>query len=148
VRYENWGPGTSVFDSDPQIKVYFQHRFWGTQSERGSVTPAPGSAPSQVQARWWVDSCEGGGTLRIGQSSTNGQASFTSDYSAVRYLDADRNPLPTNADDPRAVPPRARYVENIGLTVAWNAWGLNDAAGIRFGGDCTPSTPPADATTP
>lgn len=146
VFYENWGPGTSVFDRDPQIKVYFQHRFWGTQSERGSVTPAAGSAPYQVQASWSVQSCQGGGTLSIGQSSTDGRATFTTDYSGVRYLDVDRKPLPTDADNPRAVPAEARYVENIGLTVGWGAWGLNDATGIRFGGDCTPSTPPAGGT--
>ncbi|MFJ6651279.1 Ig-like domain-containing protein [Microbacterium sp. NPDC091313] len=143
VKYDNWGPGSTVYDSDPLIRVYYEHRFWGTQSERGSVTPEAGSAPYQVQARWNVQSCQGGGTLSIGQSSTNGQASFATDYSGVRYFDADGNRLPTDAENPRAVPAEARRVDNIGLTVSWNAWGLNDATGIRFGGDCTPSAPPA-----
>ncbi|WP_125130995.1 Ig-like domain-containing protein [Microbacterium sp. 10M-3C3] len=139
VLYENWGPGTDVFERDPQIKVYFQHRFWGTQSERGQVQPQAGSAPYQVQARWAVAACQGGGRLSISQSSTDGAATITPDWSRVRYFDAQGNALPTNADDPRAVPALAASVRDIGLTVAWGKWGLNDATGISFGGDCTPA---------
>ncbi len=147
VRYENWGPGTSVFDSDPQIKVYFRHEWWGTESERGSVTPAAGSAPYQVQARWSLQSCQGGGTLDVGRSSTNGDANITFDFANVVYRDAAGTVLPTDPNAPRQVPPLAASVSGIRVNVDWSAtgWGLN-AAAAQFGGDCSPVIDPGPPT--
>lgn len=141
VAYENWGPGTSVFDQDPQIRVYFQHRVWGTQSERGPVTPASGSAPYQVQARWEVGGgCVGGSVLRPTASSTNGDAAITWNYAAVVFRDADGAVL---AHDPATmiVPTGSTTVEGIGVTVDWSAqgWNLNSATDA-FGGNCTPNS--------
>ncbi|MGP3535881.1 Ig-like domain-containing protein [Microbacterium sp. RD1] len=146
VRYENWGPGTSVFDQDPQIRVFFQHRLWGSESDRGAVTPAPGGAPYQVQARWSLQSCQGGGTLEVDRSSSNGDANISFDFANVVYRDANGDVLPTNAEAPRQVPAEAASVSGIRVTVDWSAkgWGLNNAT-ATFGGDCTPAADPDPA---
>jgi hypothetical protein len=141
IKYEGWDGSTPVFDQDPGIRVYFEHRVWGTQSERGVVTPAAGSAPFQVQARWAVgNGCVGGSALRPSVSSTNNEAGVTWDYSRVVFRDGNGAVL---AHDPGTmiVPPGSTSVEGIRVTVDWNAkgWGLNSAA-ATFGGSCTPNT--------
>lgn len=144
VRYENWdGSTTPTFDGDPNIRVYFEHRVWGTPSEKALVAPASGSAPYQVQATWGVGTsgCTGGGRLTPTSSSSNDRARISFDFTDVRYLDSSRAVLP-RGEDPAVVPVGARYVEDIGVTVDWSAqgWGLNNA-GATFSGECTPGTP-------
>lgn len=145
VKYENFEGGrTSVYGSDPNIRVYFENPRNGAQSERGRVAPASGGAPYQVQATWSATSsaCTGGGTLTPSGSSSNDVAKFTWDYSAVRYLDENRAELPVNAENRQAVPVGARYVLDIGVTVnvADRGWGLTNAT-ATFSGTCNPGTP-------
>ncbi|WP_150953137.1 Ig-like domain-containing protein [Microbacterium testaceum] len=141
LKYENWAPGSQVFDRDPNILVYFQHKVWGTQSERGLVKPASGSAPYQVQASWKVSSCEAGGTLRAEGSSSNGKAALSLDYDGVVYKDKSGAKLPTTEGNPRLVPAGAVTVENIGVTVDWSAQGWNlDKATAKLSGACQPGT--------
>jgi len=139
VKYENWGPGSSVFDRDPNILVYFQHQIWGTQSQRGLVTPASGSAPYQVQASWDVKQggCVAGGTLTATGSSSNDKGKVAFDYANVQYLDKNNLPLAKDAQDSRKVPAGAVKVLNIGVTVSWpDGWNLQNATDT-FDDTCT-----------
>ncbi|MFG6503209.1 Ig-like domain-containing protein [Microbacterium sp. P05] len=138
VRFENWGPGNGTFETDPGIRVYYEHDVWKTRSEAALVRPAQGSAPYQSVARWSIASCEGGGQLRFTSSSTEGRAAFTFDPSRVRYRDAAGTVLPTG-EDPLAVPPTAASVDRVGVTVSWSSsgWNLRDATG-EVTGKCTP----------
>ncbi|WP_438353812.1 Ig-like domain-containing protein [Microbacterium sp. CJ88] len=145
AKYDGWGPGTTVFDRDPQIKVYFQHRLWGTQSARAAVDHAPGSAPYQVQATWLVSTCQGGAPIAATGSSSNGDAAITFDYTQAVYRDVNGTVIPTA--DPSIVPPDASSVRGVRVTVDWSAkgWGLDPAA-ATFDGTCTPVPPPAPPT--
>jgi hypothetical protein len=144
VVYEGWGPGTSVYDRDPGIRVFFRHRIWGTESDRGPVVPAPGSAPYQVQARWSVGSCVAGAPLSLTSSSSNGEAGIAwSDAGAVFY-DAAGAALPYTAGT-WTVPAGATRVEGLQVTVSWNAaWNLAPAS-QTLGATCDPGTPPEPA---
>jgi hypothetical protein len=143
VLYEGWSNEQStVFDRDPEIKVYFKHQLWGTESQRGAVTPASGSAPYQVQARWDIGACEAGGTLRADGSSAGDRATFTFTYDNVRYRDKNGATLERNPDNPRLVPAGATAVENIGVSVDWSKQGWNlDRATSTLSGACKPGTP-------
>ena len=142
VRFENWGPGTSVFDRDPGIRVYYRHRIWGTESARGAVTPAAGSAPYQVWANWSVGACVGGQTLPLGgdSSSANGTtATITwSDANAVfrasngRQLDYTGGFL---------VPAGTASIEGLRWTASWGAFGLADATKTISVTGCTRNDP-------
>ena len=144
VVYEGWGPGTSVYDRDPGIRVFFRHRIWGTESDRGPVVPAPGSAPYQVQARWDVGSCVAGAPLSPTSSSSNGEAGIAwSDTGAVFY-DAAGAALPYTAGT-WTVPAGATRVEGLQVTVSWAAaWNLAPAS-QTLGATCDPGTPPEPA---
>ncbi|WP_295838724.1 Ig-like domain-containing protein [uncultured Microbacterium sp.] len=141
VKFENWGPGSTVFDRDPGIRAYFEHKDWLTQSERGDVKPASGSAPYQVQASWDVKQggCVAGGTLTAtGSSSEKGTVSF--DYSNVQYYGDGLLALTKDADNPRKVPAGAKTVRGISVSVTWpDAWGLRGVSNESFGGTCTPN---------
>lgn len=145
--YDNWNDGTSVYDSDPGIGVYFQHNLWQTRSDRGVVKPASGSAPYQVQASARVDSCVAGSELKLGWKTSNGEARTSTDRSGVVYYDKAGKKL--DATDPTIVPKGAVRVENARVVVSWSAkgWGLDDAT-LVTGGTCDPgktdpSQPPA-----
>ena len=148
VKYTNFdGERSSVFGSDPNIGVYFQHRFWGTTSETGRVAPASGSAPYQVQASARVASCVGGENLDVSRSASNDQANLTVDWDAVRYFDGNGAALPTHAG-PRVVPIGAVRVANVRVTVDWSArgWGL-DSAVLQTEARCQPGTPAEEEPT-
>lgn len=137
VKYEKWGPGSAVFDRDPDILVYFQHKSWGTQSERGKVEPAAGSAPFQVQANWQVTSCAAGGQLLAEGASEGAQFTFT--WDDVVYRDRNGVELARTPDNPQLVPAGATSVTGIGVRVDWSAKGWNlDPATATFSGTCTP----------
>lgn len=143
ARYEGFDDGrSSVFDRDPEIKVFFRHEVWGTESPRGPVTAAAGSAPYQVQAAWKLASCEAGGTLLAEGSSAREQATFGFVYADVVYTDENGATLSKNPDDPRIVPVGATRVEGIAVTVDWSKTGWNlDAATAKLSGTCRPGTP-------
>ncbi len=147
VKYDNWGPGSDVYDRDPNIGVYFQHDFWQTRSDRGVVEPASGSAPYQVQATARIDSCVAGSELKLGWKTSNGEARTSTDRSGVVYYDKSGQKL--DASDPTVVPKGAVRVENAKLLVSWSAkgWGLDDATLVTGGtcdpGKADPSQPPA-----
>jgi len=132
---------SSVFGSDPDIGVYFQHRLWGTRSDVGRVTPAAGSAPFQVVAAARVASCVGDEKLDISRSSSNDQARLTTDASTAVFYDRAGNKLP-RAEGSDLVPIGAARVENVIVTVDWSArgWGL-DGATLDVSGTCSPGTP-------
>jgi hypothetical protein len=134
-------PPNPVFDVDPGIRVRYTHTQWGTSSEWAAVTPAPGSAPFQVQVAWQVASCVGGEQLQLTASSTGGRAEFSSDISSAVFTDEAGNTL---AFDPALgiVPIGAVSVQGIGVTASWDAqgWGLDPASGT-VGGACTPNNP-------
>jgi hypothetical protein len=144
--FEN-GPPSGVFGRDPNIQVYWQHRVWGTTSDKARVRPAAGSAPYQVTANWRMTACEGGENLTLASDSSNapdgGKAAITFDRTALRYFDADGRELPH--EDSWLVPVGAVRVQGIGVTVDWSAqnWGLQSATD-RFNGTCTPNLPPDD----
>ncbi len=134
-------PPNPVFDVDPGMRVRYTHTQWGTSSEWAVVTPAPGSAPFQVQAAWQVASCVGGEQLQVTGSSTGGGASFSFDTNSAVFTDEAGNTL---AFDPALgiVPIGAVSVQSIGVTASWDAqgWGLAPASGA-VGGACTPNIP-------
>jgi hypothetical protein len=138
-QFDGW-PST-VFDRDPGIRVRFVNNVLGTQSAWVAVTPAAGSAPYQVQARWAVATCTGGSPLGISTSSTGNLAAVTVDRAAVVYYDAKGAvlPIPASGD----VPVGAVRVAGLSVTVDWAAqnWGLSPAK-ATFGGTCDPNLPP------
>jgi len=140
-RYTNFDDNRSkIFDSDPDVGVYFQHKFWGTTSEVGRVTPADGSAPYQVQASASIRSCVAGDELDISKSSSNGIAAMKSDTSNAVFRDAKGNKLP-RADGDDRVPVGAMSVENVTVTVDWSSqgWGLKGAT-LTLSRNCSPGT--------
>lgn len=142
VVYTGLTDGAStVYGSDPNIGVYFQHEIWGTTSETGRVAPASGSAPYQVQASARVASCVGGENLDVARSASNDRADLSVDWDAVRYYDKSGAALPTTAGS-RLVPIGASSVKNIRVTVDWSArgWGLKSAV-LETQGSCKPGTP-------
>lgn len=140
AEFENW-PDSTVFGSDPGIRVRYVHETWGPTTEWAAVTPAAGTAPYQVQARWAADACEGGADLALSSSSSNGAAAVTFDRAALTYYDAADAVLPH--EDSWLVPVGAVRVDGIGVTVDWSAqgWGLR-AATATFGTTCTPNLEP------
>lgn len=144
-KYTNYdGDRSPVFGSDPNIGVYFEHRFWGTRSETGRVAPASGSAPYQVQASTRVASCVAGERLQVSSSSSNDQATLTLDRSALRYTDK-KGAVLTPPEGSELVPAGATKVTNVRVTVDWSArgWGL-DSAVLETQATCQPGTPEAD----
>ncbi|GAB3603722.1 Ig-like domain-containing protein [Microbacterium aureliae] len=140
------GPPTSVFGQDPGIQVRYVHRFWDRATPWATVVPAAGSAPYQVQARWWVESCVGGGQLTPrGDSSSapgGGTAAIAFGNTALRYYDAAGVLLPHTAGT-WDVPVGAARVDGISVTANWNAQGWNLApAATAFSAACTPNLPP------
>ena len=139
VKYENWDGTTTVFDRDPNILVYFEHKVWKTQSQRGRVEPAAGSAPYQVQASWKVASCEAGGTLRAEGTSAADRATFVFTYDDAVFRDKNGAALPKTEGNPTLVPAGATSVENIGVSVDWSKPGWNlDKATAELSGACKP----------
>lgn len=139
VKYENWDGATTVFDRDPNILVYFEHKVWKTQSQRGRVEPAAGSAPYQVQASWKVASCEAGGTLRAEGTSAADRATFVFTYDDAVFRDKNGAALPKTEGNPTLVPAGATSVENIGVSVDWSKPGWNlDKATAELSGACKP----------
>ena len=144
------GPQTSVYDRDPLMRVRYVHESWGPTTDWAPVAPAPGSAPYQVRASWQVASCVAGTPLATtGGSSLDPagrQAAFSFATDQVRYFGADGGRI--DADPGGLVPVGALRVENIAVTVDWNAqgWGLNPAS-AQFGGACVPD-PPVTALVP
>lgn len=142
AKYTNFdGERSTVFGSDPNIGVYFQHRIWGTTSEAGRVAPTSGRAPYQVQASAQVASCVAGERLQVSSNSSNDQAKLTLDRGAVRYTDKNGAVL-TPAEGSDLVPKGATSVRNVRVTVDWSArgWGL-DSAVLETQGTCQPGTP-------
>lgn len=136
------GYPSGVFDTDPGITVRYEHTSGWWQSAWGAVTPAPGSAPYQVQARWWVDACNGGARLVPRSSSTQSFARVDFSAAGLRYYDADGAELAAGAD-PWIVPDAAVRVTGIGVVVDWaqRGWDL-DAASAEFSATCSPAPPP------
>ncbi|WP_292831664.1 Ig-like domain-containing protein [Microbacterium sp.] len=127
---------SSVFDTDPGIRVRYEHTSGWWQSAWGSVAPAPGSAPYQVQARWSLGSCTGGALLAPSGSSTDGRASITFGGDQITYFDAAGAVLPTG-EDPLLVPAAAVRVSGVGVRVDWAAWNLEPAI-AEMSATCTP----------
>ena len=142
------GLPSSVFDTDPGIRVRYEHVSGWWQSEWGAVTPAPGSAPTQVQATWSLGACTGGTRLTADGRSTGDQARFTFDTADIAYYDAAGARLDPG-DDPWQVPATASRVEGIRVIVDWARTGWNlDAATAPLSARCTPVPPTDGATTP
>lgn len=149
VKYSRFDDGrSSVFGSDPNIGVYFQHQIWGTTSETGRVAPASGSAPYQVQASTRVASCVAGERLQVSSDSSNDQAAVSLDRAAARYTDKNGKVL-TPPEGSDLVPKGATTVTNVLVTVDWSArgWGL-DKAVLETSGTCQPGTPSDDPSAP
>lgn len=137
VKYENFDGGRStVFGSDPGIRVYFEHERTGKQSQRGAVKPASGSAPYQVQASAELSSCTVGQQVEATWSSSNGAAAGTADYSGVVYRDASGARVDPG-ETPRTVPAGTATVSGIRVTIDWSAqgWGLSNAV-LPVSGSC------------
>ncbi|MFT4214386.1 MAG: Ig-like domain-containing protein [Microbacterium sp.] len=149
VAFSGW-PST-VFDSDPGIRVRYEHESGWWQSAWGDVTAASGSAPYQVQASWALGSCNGGSQLEATGSSTGSRAAISFSTADIVYRDADGNVLAVG-DDPWTVPDAAVQVSGIRVTVDWSAQGWNlDSATAELSAVCTAAptpdpTPTADAT--
>ncbi|WP_237739435.1 Ig-like domain-containing protein [Microbacterium yannicii] len=140
--FEGWDRGTAVYDRDPQINVFYRHRVWGNETARALVTPAPGSAPYQVQARWSIDACVPGATLQRGSQSSNGDAAVDWSDAGIRFTDAAGTVLPYTAGS-WTVPAGAARVEGVAVTVSWNAaWNLDAATQTLGGFDCSSGAPP------
>lgn len=151
VPYENriaWqGYPTTVFDKDPGITLRYEHNDGWWQSPWGTVTPAQGSAPYQVQAQWAIASCNGGSTIALSSSSSNGLAQITFDMTDAVYYDADGAALAVG-EDAREVPATAVRVEGVAVKVSWAAqgWRLDDAA-ASLSAACVPD-PETDSGEP
>ena len=141
------GYPSGVFDTDPGITVRYEHTSGWWQSAWGAVTPARGSAPYQVQARWWVDACNGGARLVPQASSTDSLARVDFSPVGMRYFDADGAELAAGPD-PWIVPDAAVRVTGIGVVVDWagRGWNLNPAT-ADFSATCSPAPPPPGDTT-
>lgn len=127
---------SNVFDSDPRIRVRYEHTAGWWQSAWGPVTPAPGSAPYQVQARWSLGACTGGSLLTPTASSTDGRAAISFPLQNITYRDATGAVLPTDGD-PLRVPDAAVSVTGVGVRVDWPVWNL-DSASAEMSATCTP----------
>lgn len=138
---------SGVFDQDPGIRVRYEHVSGWWQSEWGAVTPAPGSAPYQVQATWSLGACTGGAELTRTGRSTDSLAKIGFDASGATFYDASDEVLPATGD-PWTVPARATRVDGIRVTVDWSAqgWGLEPAT-TTLSARCTP-VPPTSGGTP
>ncbi|MFV0374262.1 Ig-like domain-containing protein [Microbacterium sp.] len=135
------GHPSDVFDTDPGIQVRYEHSAGWWVSEWGAATPARGSAPYQVQARWWIDPCVGGTVIAGRSSSTGDRARVVYSSANVVYLDADGDELDPGAD-PWRVPEAAVRVTGIGVTVDWRGQGWNlRPATAEFSAVCTPAAP-------
>lgn len=141
VRFEGWGPGSSVYGKNPGIKVYYQHVEWGTRSQAGEVKPADGSAPYQVNAGVRISGCKPGTNLAITRAggSTLGGSPATINYrwDAVRYYSdaaATKEIAGTRGD--RVVPENAKAVRaSPGMN--WNgAYGLQGTGAIDLLAAC------------
>lgn len=141
VFFEGWDGATPVYDRDPGIRVFYRHRLWGTESARAPVTPAAGSAPYQVQARWSITSCVAGGQLQRDAQSSNGEATVEWSDAGIRFFDAGGAQLPYTTGS-WTVPDGAVSVDGVGITVSWNAgWNL-DPASQQVSASCDPGTNP------
>ena len=147
AAFSGW-PGNTVFDTDPGIRVRYEHVSGWWQSAWGAVTPAPGSAPTQVQATWSLGACTGGSELtRTGRSSGD-RAAVTFDDTAIAYYD-DAGTRLDPGTDPWKVPATATRVEGIRVTVDWSSTGWRlDPATATLSARCTPVPPTDGATTP
>ena len=147
AAFSGW-PGSTVFDTDPGIRVRYEHVSGWWQSAWGAVTPAPGSAPTQVQATWSLGACTGGSELtRTGRSSGD-RAAVTFDDTAIAYYD-DAGTRLDPGTDPWKVPATATRVEGIRVTVDWSSTGWRlDPATATLSARCTPVPPTDGATTP
>ena len=142
---------TGVFDRDPAIQVRYVHDWWGTASPWATVVPAAGSAPYQLQATWWVESCDGGGTLVARGSSSNtaqGKADVSFGNADLVYYDKNNKVLAHTAGT-WEVPRGAVRVEGIGVTASWSAqgWGLSNAT-RTMSAQCQPNSLPDPTPTP
>jgi hypothetical protein len=145
VEFAGWGPGSSVFDRDPAMQVRYVHERWGIPTPWASITPRAGSAPYQVRARWWVETCVGGSNLVARSESSNdtagGKAAISFGNTGLRYFDTSGAVLPHTADT-WTVPVGAVRVEGIAVSVDWAAqgWGLAPAK-ATFEATCDPNIP-------
>ncbi len=139
---------SGVIGENPGIRVRYEHTSGWWQTAWAPVLPAAGSAPFQVDARWWVASCTGGGRLDLRSDSTQGRAAITFGAEGIVYRDAGGAALPT-PEDPFVIPDDASSVSGIGVTVDWSAqgWGLN-SVGAELTASCTPLPPPTDEDQP
>ncbi len=135
------GLPSSVFDTDPGIRVRYEHTSGWWQSAWAAVTPAPGSAPTQVQATWSLGACSGGARLTTSSNSTGGLAQIAFDPATIVYYDQNGAVLDPGSD-PWLVPADAFRVEGIRVTVDWSAQGWNlDNATSTLSAVCTPLPP-------
>ncbi|MCP2638039.1 Ig-like domain-containing protein [Microbacterium sp. HD4P20] len=148
VHFEGWNQGTSVYDQDPGIDVFYRHRLWGNESARARVVPAAGSAPYQVQASWSIQSCTAGTTLQRGEDSSNGDGIFTWSDAGIVFRDEGGAALTYTAGSWQ-VPANAVSVEGVTVSVGWNAaWNLDAASQTLRTVECNPGTPPDEGTPP
>ncbi len=143
-RVEIQGWPTDTFGQDPRIRVRYVHEDWDTATPWATAQPASGSAPYQLSARWWVDSCVGLETLSRRSEATqvsSASARVTFDDAALTFLGVDGDELDYEPGS-WIVPEGAVRAEGIGVRVAWGAWGLQDATDT-FGVDCDPNLQPA-----
>ncbi|MBF4561385.1 hypothetical protein ITJ43_04480 [Microbacterium sp. VKM Ac-2870] len=139
------GLPSTVFDTDPQIQVRYEHKDGWWQSAWGQVTPAAGSAPYQVQASWTLGTCTGGTTLSRTGSTSGSDGRVTFDPSGIRYYDKN-DALIAPGTDPWTVPDAAVRVAGIRVVVDWagTGWNLSPAT-ADLSARCTPSTVPDPA---
>ncbi len=143
---------STVFDTDPRIRVRYEHTAGWWQSAWAAVVPAAGSAPYQVQARWSLGACTGGSLLTPTGTSTDGLAAITFPTDTLTYFDAEGAALPIG-ENPLLVPDAAVRVAGLGVRVDWSAQGWNlDAAVAELSASCTPlpviPTPENEDATP
>lgn len=132
------GLPSTIFDVDPGIRVRYEHLAGWWQSAWGQVTPAAGSAPTQLQARWSVGVCQGGSRLDLTGTSTGDQARIRFDLSGIRYEDAEGRVL-ASAGEADAVPDAAVRVRGIVVRVDWSAQGWRlDPVAAELSAACTP----------
>ena len=138
------GYPSSIIGADPNIAVYYQHESTGARTDAALATPAAGSAPYQVSARWDITSCVGDTTLGWSSSSTDGKA--TTVITGVTFYDEDgRRIRPTPADN--MVPPDAHSVR-VDQQTNWDSagWGLGSVSN-SITASCTPAPDPTPTST-
>ena len=139
------GLPSSIIGSNPNIEVYYQHESTGARSDSAYATPAAGSAPYQVSARWDITACVGGNTLGWTSSSTDGKATTT--IKRVTFYGKHGAPIPFPPAD-NVVPDRA-YSVRVEQETTWDGTGWNlSKVSNSITASCEPKPEPTPEPSP